>query len=51
MILKNIYWYFESALSNKFCDEILKYGKSKTEEIAKVGTDNKITNKICLVKI
>jgi PKHD-type hydroxylase len=45
MILKNIYWYFTAALSHKFCDEVLKYGKSKTEEIARVGTKNKITKK------
>jgi PKHD-type hydroxylase len=45
MILKNIYWYFTGALSHKFCDEVLKYGKSKTEETARVGTKNKITKK------
>jgi PKHD-type hydroxylase len=45
MILRNIYWYFTAALSHKFCDEVLKYGKSKTEELAKVGKENKITKK------
>ena len=45
MILRNIYWYFTAALSHRFCDEVLKYGKSKTEEIARVGSKNKITKK------
>jgi PKHD-type hydroxylase len=31
------YWYFKSALSHKFCDEVIKYGLSKSEEIARTG--------------
>jgi PKHD-type hydroxylase len=50
MILKNIYWYFESALSTRFCDEIIKYGRSKTEQKALVGLDKKTISKKDLKK-
>ena len=26
MILSNYYWYFKSALTPKFCDDVIKYG-------------------------
>lgn len=41
MNLKYNYWYFTSVLSNKFCDELIKYGKSQQEEIALTGTEVK----------
>lgn len=42
MNLQNYYWYFKSALSPKFCDEVIAYGKKNTEEIALTGiVDNK----------
>lgn len=37
MNLNNYYWYFTSVLSPKFCDDVIKYGKSNTEQIAKTG--------------
>lgn len=41
MELKYCYWYFKKALSDKICDEILAYGKSKTEQKAVIGRDDK----------
>ena len=38
MNLENNYWYFTSALSNKFCDEVLKYGKSFQSQLARTGS-------------
>ena len=34
MNLKNYYWYFDSELSDKICDDIIEYAKStrKKEE-------------------
>ena len=37
MNLKNYYYYFQSALSPKFCDEILNYGKRHQSEMAVTG--------------
>jgi len=37
MNLNNYYWFFKSALTSKFCDEILKYGKLHQEQIGTVG--------------
>jgi PKHD-type hydroxylase len=34
MILKNYYWSFESALSHRFCDDVIKYALSKKESTA-----------------
>ena len=31
------YWYFKSALTPKFCDDVIKYGLSKSEQMAKTG--------------
>jgi hypothetical protein len=39
MILNNYYWYFQSAIPHKVCDEIIKYGNSLREEIATVGRE------------
>jgi PKHD-type hydroxylase len=41
MNLKYYYWYFQSALSPKFCDELIKYGESKKDKIALTGTYGK----------
>ena len=38
------YWYFKSALTPKFCDDIIKYGLSKTEQMAQTGSSNKKLN-------
>ena len=49
MNLKNYYYYFQSALSPKLCDEIIEYGKQHTAEMAVTGgykTENgKLSNK------
>jgi len=37
MNLSNYYWAFQSALSPKLCDDIIKYGLSKPESMAKTG--------------
>ena len=37
MNLNNYYWYFKSAVPSRICDEIVKYGLSKTEIIARTG--------------
>jgi PKHD-type hydroxylase len=41
MNLQYSYWYFTSVLSDKFCDEVIKYGKSQQEEIALTGNEIK----------
>jgi PKHD-type hydroxylase len=37
MNLSNYYWYFKSALTPKFCDDVIKYGLSKSEVTARTG--------------
>ena len=37
MILSNYYWYFKSALTPKFCDDVIKYGLQKKDAIARTG--------------
>ena len=37
MNLKNYYYYFQSALSPKLCDEIIAYGKQHQAEMAVTG--------------
>ena len=37
MNLKNTYWYFQSALSPKFCDELIEYGNMQKEQTAITG--------------
>ena len=39
------YWYFKSALTPKFCDDVIKYGLSKNEEMAQTGNIKKKLNK------
>jgi PKHD-type hydroxylase len=45
MNLEFHYWYFISALSDKFCDDLIAYGKSKQEQVALVGGAQKILQK------
>jgi len=49
MNLKNYYYYFQSALSPKLCDEIIRYGKQHTAEMAVTGgftrENGKLSNK------
>jgi len=37
MNLTNYYWYFQSAIPNRICDEIVKYGKSIQDQMAVTG--------------
>jgi PKHD-type hydroxylase len=37
MNLQNYYYYFQSALTPRFCDELIKYGKSQQEQLALTG--------------
>ena len=43
MNLQNYYYFFQSALTPRFCDDILKYGKSQQEQLALTGGQ---TNKV-----
>ena len=37
MNLSNYYWYFKSALTSKFCDEVIKYALQQKDGIARTG--------------
>tara|TARA_R110000803_G_scaffold41257_2_gene88805 strand:- start:192 stop:821 length:630 start_codon:yes stop_codon:yes gene_type:complete len=37
MNISNHYWYFKSAVPSKICDDIIKYGLSQTETMARTG--------------
>ena len=37
MNLHDYYWYFRSAVPARVCDDIIRYGLSKNEELAKTG--------------
>ena len=37
MKLTNYYWYFQSAVPARICDEIVKYGKSISDQMAVTG--------------
>ena len=37
MNISNHYWYFKSALTPRFCNDVIKYGLSKTEVMARTG--------------
>jgi PKHD-type hydroxylase len=46
MILSNYYWYFKSALTPRFCDEVIKHALSQKEEMARTsGFGHKKLNK------
>ena len=46
MNLKNYYYYFQSALSPKLCDEIINYGKQHQAEMAVTGGYNQQNGKM-----
>jgi PKHD-type hydroxylase len=53
MELHNYYYYFKSALTPKFCDDVIQYSKEKINNIAVVGefsVDNRDFNKNPLTK-
>jgi PKHD-type hydroxylase len=37
MNISNYYWYFTAAIPPKICDDIIKYGLSKSESMARTG--------------
>tara|TARA_R110000803_G_scaffold156164_2_gene220712 strand:+ start:1012 stop:1647 length:636 start_codon:yes stop_codon:yes gene_type:complete len=37
MNLSNYYWHFKSALTPKFCDDVIKYGLERTSKLATIG--------------
>ena len=46
MNISNYYWYFTSALTPKFCDDVIAYANSKKEVMARTGGyDDKNLNK------
>ena len=48
MNLTNYYWYFQSAIPHRVCDDIVKYGKSIQDGLATTGGygDPKNLNKV-----
>ena len=46
MNLKYYYWYFEKALSDKFCDDLIKIGKSLQKKKALTGSNTKYTKQV-----
>jgi PKHD-type hydroxylase len=45
MNLQNYYYFFQSALTPRFCDELIKYGKSQQEQLALTGGQTDKVNK------
>ena len=43
MNISNYYWYFKSALTPKFCDDVIAYANAQKESIARTGGYNKET--------
>jgi PKHD-type hydroxylase len=45
MNISNYFWYFKSAIPTKICDDIIKYGLSQSETMARTGgyDDKKLT--------
>ena len=41
MNLQNYYWCFKSALPHRICDDIINYGISKKESLARTGNFTK----------
>ena len=37
MNIENYYWYFQSAIPNRICDDIARYGKQLQDEMAVTG--------------
>jgi len=45
MNLQNYYYYFQNALTPRFCDELIKYGISQQEQLALTGGQTDKVNK------
>ena len=37
MNLQNYFWYFQSAIPNRICDDIVRYGKQLSDQMAVTG--------------
>ena len=37
MNISNYYWYFKSALTPRFCDEVIQYANAQKEVMARTG--------------
>jgi hypothetical protein len=42
MNLKYYYWYFQSVIPERICDEIIRYGKEQDKQMALTGGFKKI---------
>jgi PKHD-type hydroxylase len=42
MQLQNYYWYYQSAIPSRICDEIVRYGKQLQDQMARTGNFNNI---------
>ena len=54
MNLKYYYWYFQSAIPERICDDIVRYGKEQDKQTAltgEAGRDNKKLTKLELKNI
>jgi PKHD-type hydroxylase len=45
MNLHNYYWYFKSALTPRFCKEVIQHGLAQKEDLAVTGTLGDIKNR------
>ena len=45
MNLKNQYWVFDKAISERHCDHIIKYGNQQQDSLALTGGLSQKTNK------
>ena len=45
MNLHNYYWYFKSALTPRFCKEVIQHGLAQKENLAVTGTLGDIKNR------
>ena len=47
MNLSNYYWFFESAIPNRICDDIVRYGNQLRDQMAVTGglVDKKLNKK------
>ena len=54
MNISNHYWYFKSALTPKFCDDVIAYANQQKEEMARTGgfnNKNKLNNVNSSIKL
>ena len=46
MFLKEHYWFFESVLPNKFCDEVVKLAKQRKLNLGNIGKYTDLKRKL-----